>query len=98
MANQVVWSPEALEDFETLTAYIAASDETAAISTGKAILKKTRRIPLNPHAGRIVPERDNPRIREVFQGNYRIICRLSEGTSSVEILRVWHGARGEPAL
>ena len=98
MADKVLWSPEALEDLEALTAYIAASNVAAAIATGRAILQKTRRIPLNPQAGRVVPERNEPHIREVFHGNYRIIYRLPHTGRHVEIMRIWHGARGEPVI
>jgi plasmid stabilization system protein ParE len=98
MAHQILWSPEALEDLETLTAFIAASNVEAAIATGRAILNKTRRILQNPHAGRIVPERNNPYIREVFHGNYRIIYRLPAQAGRVEIMRIWHGARGAPVI
>jgi plasmid stabilization system protein ParE len=98
MAHQVLWSPEALEDLEALTAFVAASNVSAAVATGRAILAKTRRIPLNPQAGRVVPERNDPRIREVFHGNYRIIYRLLPHAEHVEIMRIWHGARGEPSL
>jgi len=81
-----------------LTAFIAASNVEAAIATGRTIVSKTRRIPLNPQAGRIVPERNDPRIREVFHGNYRIIYRLPAQAGRIEIMRIWHGARGEPMI
>ncbi len=98
MAHQVLWSPEALEDLEALTAYIAASNVAAAIATGRAILRKTRAIPLHPEAGCAVPERNDPCIREVFHGNYRIIYRLPLIAGRVEIMRIWHGARGAPVI
>ena len=98
MAHQVLWSPEALEDLEALTAFMAASNVEAAVANGHAILAKTRRIPLNPQAGRVVPERNDLRIREVFHGNYRIIYRLPVQPGRIEIMRIWHGARGEPGI
>jgi toxin ParE1/3/4 len=98
MARKILWSPEALEDLEALTSYIASTNVRAAIATGRAILRKTRGIPQNPHAGRIVPERNDPEVREVFCGNYRIIYRLPRNTDRVEIMRIWHGARGEPRI
>jgi toxin ParE1/3/4 len=98
MVDKILWSPEALEDLETLTAYIAAVNVRAAISTGRAILCKTRTIPRNLQAGRIVPERSDPCIREVFHGNYRIIYRLLPPTDRIEIMRIWHGARGAPQV
>ncbi len=40
------------------------------------------------HAGKIVEEINNPPIREIIEGNYRIVTK-----SKVHILMVHHGAR-----
>ena len=45
-----------------------------------------------PRCGRIVPELDDPRFREVIYGNYRIVYRII-GADDIEILAVIHGAR-----
>lgn len=42
-----------------------------------------------PRAGRVVPELRVDSIREVFQGNYRIVYRLRE--LEIEILTVFEG-------
>ena len=34
----------------------------------------------------------------IVHGNYLIVYRLSEAEKTVEILRFWHAARGEPRL
>ena len=98
MARKIFWSPEALEDLEALTSYIASANVRAAIAIGRAILRKTRTLPQNPYAGRIVPERNDGSIREVFCGKYRIIYRLPGNADRIEIMRIWHGARGEPHI
>jgi plasmid stabilization system protein ParE len=95
MARKILRSPETIEDLEALTAYIASANVRAAVATGRAILRKTRGIPQNPHVGRIVPERNDQEIREIFCGNYCIIHRLSGNADRIEIMRIWHGARGE---
>jgi plasmid stabilization system protein ParE len=51
-----------------------------------------------PELGRVVPERGEPNIREIVVGNYRVVYRFRREQKTVEILRVWHGARGEPAV
>jgi plasmid stabilization system protein ParE len=51
-----------------------------------------------PELGRIVPERNQPAIREIVVKNYRIIYRVRENEKIVEILRVWRGARGKPEV
>jgi len=44
-----------------------------------------------PQSGRMVPEAEDPVIREVILGNYRIVYRTNQ--ELVEILTVYHGAR-----
>jgi plasmid stabilization system protein ParE len=51
-----------------------------------------------PELGRIVPERNQPAIREIMVKNYHIIYRVRENEKIVEIPRVSHGARGEPEV
>lgn len=41
--------------------------------------------------GRIVPELDEPNIRELILRNYRIIYRILE--KEVQIIRLFHGSR-----
>jgi len=44
-----------------------------------------------PQSGRMVPEAEDPVIREVILGNYRIVYRTKQ--EFVEILTIYHGAR-----
>jgi toxin ParE1/3/4 len=46
----------------------------------------------HPKIGRKVPEFDNELIRELIEGNYRIIYRI-ESNDQVGIARVHHAAR-----
>ena len=50
-----------------------------------------------PRCGRIVPELENPELREVIYGNYRIVCRIVGANDDIEILAVVHGARDPSA-
>ena len=98
MAFKIIWSEEAIEDLGRLTTFIAADDPAAAYKVGSAVIRKTRRLEEHARLGRIVPERKDPRIREVIHPPYRIIYRVNDDLKSVDILRVWHGARGEPEI
>lgn len=49
------------------------------------------RLAVFPNSGRIVPELNDPGIREILFGNYRIVHRVTGDL--VEILTVYHGAR-----
>ena len=56
------------------------------------IRERARKMVEFPNSGRKVPELDNPRIREVFSGNYRIVYYLvSDGR--IDILTVHHSAK-----
>ncbi|MCF8111459.1 MAG: type II toxin-antitoxin system RelE/ParE family toxin [Desulfobacteraceae bacterium] len=51
-----------------------------------------------PESGRIVPEFGDPGIREVIRKPFRIVYRVRNDTNAVEIIRVWHAARGIPQI
>ena len=48
--------------------------------------------------GRVVPEFDDPCIREIIVRSYRVIYRLDHGDCRVDVARFWHGARGNPEI
>ena len=45
-----------------------------------------------PQAGRVVPEFESELIRELIEGNYRLIYKI-EGLNEIIILRIHHSAR-----
>lgn len=45
----------------------------------------------HPLSGRVVPEIGHESVREIVQGNYRIVYRLRPDT--IEVVTVFHGAR-----
>ncbi len=44
-----------------------------------------------PLSGRIVPEKEDPNIRELIEGNYRIFYRVTR--NNITILRIHNSAR-----
>ena len=55
------------------------------------VLQAIERLNQFRELGRIVPETNNPDIREIILGNYRIVYRLKLDTP--EILTIYHGSR-----
>ena len=55
------------------------------------VLAVVERLTVFSYSGRIVPEVNNPAIREIILGSYRIVYRVKDEV--VEILTVCHGAR-----
>ena len=48
--------------------------------------------------GRVVPEFKIENIREFIHRPYRIVYRVRKDQKLIEILRVWHAARGIPRI
>ena len=51
-----------------------------------------------PQLGRVVPEENDETIREIILRPYRIIYKVLAEKQIIGVVRVWHGARGEPEI
>jgi toxin ParE1/3/4 len=91
MAHRIVWSRRAVQDLDTLTAYIAADSPAYAGVVLKNIVNQTRILARFPRAGRRVPEFDDENVRELIVYSYRIIYRLQ--ADEALIVAVIHGKR-----
>jgi toxin ParE1/3/4 len=98
MACALIWSPAARDDLHDIVRFIAHDNPQRAESFGYELMTRVEILHEHPEAGRIVPEYRDPSIREVIHRPYRIIYRRDIERRLVEIARVWHGARGTPAL
>ena len=94
----MTWSPSALLDLHDIFSYIAEDDPSAAGKFIRSLLHAVERLPAFPESGRIVPEFDDPVIREVIRRPCRIVYRVKADSELIEIARVWHAARGIPEL
>jgi plasmid stabilization system protein ParE len=80
---KVVWSPLAIDRASEIAEYIAQDNPTAAEAWINTVFSKVGKLKTFPETGRIVPETDNKKIRELIYGNYRIIYRMEEERISV---------------
>jgi len=94
---KIVWTLRSREDLREIAAFIA-KDNPAALKLGDLIFDRVDSLEKFPELGRVVPERNQPNIREIVVKNYRIVYRVHQKEKFLEILRVWHGARGEPEI
>jgi plasmid stabilization system protein ParE len=46
-----------------------------------------------PERGRAIPKLSEPTLREILVAPYRIAYRIQKAPSTIEIARIWHGAR-----
>lgn len=73
---KIYWSPLAVERLEEIYDYIAQDNVTAAQNLIENIFNKVESLLDNSERGRIVPESNRDDIRELFEGEYRIIYKL----------------------
>jgi toxin ParE1/3/4 len=98
MAFQVRVTEIANDDLAALVRFIARDNPSAAERFASALIEKLKLLREQPLLGRVVPERADPGLREIIHRPYRIVYRVSEQRKTVEVLRFWHGARGEPEV
>ena len=89
---KIVWTELSILDLKGIFDYIAANSDRYATITTNRIYQKAQLIVNNPFSGKVVPEFNENSIRELIEGNYRIIYRIKSETQ-VDILRIYHSAR-----
>ena len=89
--TRVVWAPQAIEDVEAIRTFVARDSPHLAELVAERIFTAVTRLEEHPLSGRVVPEIGHESIREIVQGNYRIVYRLRSDT--IEVVTVFHGAR-----
>ena len=98
MVCKITWSPRALEDLRDAESHIRRDDPEAARRFGLKLIEKAETLASFPERGRVIRKFQDPMIREIFLGPYRIAYRIRRDPASVEIVRLWHGARSEEGL
>ena len=89
---EVNWSERSLKDIDQIADYISQDSYNYAITFVDKIFDKEKYIQKYPLLGRIVPEFNVKNIREIIEGNYRIVYLISSDTE-VHVLAVHHGAK-----
>ncbi len=88
---EIRWTLQASQDLDSIAEFIAKDSPQYARLFIVDVLQAVDRVGEFPKVGRVVPERDDPNVREVILGNYRIVYRLQK--ECVELLTIYHGAR-----
>lgn len=89
---RISWSNVAIEDLKAIRDYISHDSPKYAILQIRKIKERVQILRTNPNAGKANPESQNESIRELIEGNYRIIYELVS-QAEINILLVHHGAR-----
>jgi toxin ParE1/3/4 len=98
MAYRLVWAPSATLDLKEIASYIAESRPEASIKFVESVFHSVEHLIDFPESGRIVPEFGDPSIREVVRKPCRIVYRIKSKKRIIEVVRVWHAARGIPQI
>ena len=91
MDFKIVWSPEAVEDLESIAAYISRDSQFYAKTVVSKIVETTNTLDQYPYLGRTVPELGKEDIRERFLYSYRLIYHIEE--QRILIVAIIHGKR-----
>ena len=89
--SEVVWAKSARDALDEVIEYIAQDSESAARQVLEEALQAASRLAMFPELGRVVPELNNPAIREVFAFRYRLLYEV--GAERILVVAFLHGAR-----
>ena len=90
---EVIWSASALSDLKDIFEFIAKDSPYYAEKYVNKLSEKAQQLIEFPSRGKVVPEIGNPAIREIIEGNYRIIYTVLDDESQVQIIRIHHSAK-----
>jgi toxin ParE1/3/4 len=89
--RRVVWTEQARRSLNEVLAYIARDSPRAAARFLVTALDAASSLDVSSERGRLVPELEDPHVRELFVHRYRLIYEV--GATEVTILAFLHGAR-----
>ena len=96
MGCKVIFAPQAIADLEEAVRHIAKDDPITAKRIGNALIDRVAVLENFPLLGPVYAKR--PGVRKLVSKPYIIFYRAILEEGRVDILRYWHGARGEPEL
>jgi len=91
MAWKVAWTESAWSDLQDAADYIAKDSPHYAAAFVREARDAARSLDNLAERGRVVPEFNDPSIRELFVRNYRLIYQVTE--QAAYIIGFIHGAR-----
>jgi toxin ParE1/3/4 len=89
--REVVWAESACDALDSVVGYIAQDSQRAAAQVLEEALRAGGNLATFAERGRVVPELNDPAIREVFVHNYRL--QYEVGEARVLVVAFLHGAR-----
>lgn len=87
----VIVAETARQDLNSIAEFISQDSPRASRKMIKKISESLKKLPSFPQSGRMIPEIQDPTLREIVIGPYRIMYRLEK--DKIVILRALHGKR-----
>jgi len=88
---KIVWTQLAIDDLKSIHDYISKESKVYANRMIEKIIARVQQIENFPESGKTVPEFGQKSIRELVEGNYRIVYKIS--SDYIGIARIHHSAR-----
>jgi addiction module RelE/StbE family toxin len=89
---KINWKDQAAADLVNIAEFIRKDSEKYARLTITNIRERARQLKKFPASGKIVPELEQAKIRELIYRNYRIIYGIVS-PDRIDIITVYHAAR-----
>jgi len=87
----IIWTEYAIEDLRLIHEYISKDSKRYADRLVEKIIERVDQLENFIKSGRVVPEFNSEAIRELIEGNYRIVYKISP--NQIAIIRFHHAAR-----
>lgn len=92
MAFEVKWTAQAIDDLLSIAEFISRDSAYFAQVQVEKLFGRASILETHPKAGRVVPELTQENLRELIEGNYRIIYRIYS-EDRIDIVTVHHSSR-----
>jgi toxin ParE1/3/4 len=90
------WTDRARDDLREIVGVIATARPSAVASWGDGLFRQIEVLASFPLIGPVVPRVSTLPTRRIVVGDYLVFYRVLENPRTVQILTLWHGARGLP--
>ena len=87
----VIWTPGARTDLDEIVAYITRDSLQSALAFLEEAFTAAESLAKLSERGRVVPELNDPAVRELFIERYRLLYEIHE--REIQVLAVLHSAR-----
>jgi len=83
----MIWSALAVEQVRDIASYITLDKQSVALQWAEKIFNSVERLSEFPNSGRTAPEINRNEIREIVNGNFRVIYKVKEKEILVLIVK-----------